>query len=79
MYLINDQNEVLYRPVKVGRSYAGMRVIESGLAKSEKVIVKGLQRVQPGIKVEPKLAEMPNHLAAEKVSSAPVGKKPVAN
>ncbi len=79
VYLINDQNEVLYRPVKVGRSYAGMRVIESGLAKSEKVIVKGLQRVQPGIKVEPKLAEMPNHLAAEKVSSAPVGKKPVAN
>jgi hypothetical protein len=41
--------------------------------------VKGLQRVQPGIKVEPKLAEMPNHLAAEKVSSAAVSKKPVAN
>jgi RND family efflux transporter MFP subunit len=79
VYLINDQNEVLYRPVKVGRSFAGMRVIESGLTKSDKVIVKGLQRVQPGIKVEPKLAEMPNHLAAEKVSSAPVGKKPVAN
>ncbi len=79
VYVVNDQDEVIYRPVKVGRAYAGMRVIESGLTKADKVIVKGLQRVQPGIKVEPKLAEMPNHLAAEKVSAVPVGKKPVAN
>ncbi len=66
VYLVNDENEVVYRPVKVGRLYDGMRVIEDGLAKTDKVVVIGLQRVQPGIKVEPKLAEMPSRPAGHK-------------
>jgi RND family efflux transporter MFP subunit len=59
VYVVNDANEVGYRPVETGRLYDGMRVIEGGLSKGDKVVVKGLQRVRPGAKVEAEMAPMP--------------------
>jgi RND family efflux transporter MFP subunit len=59
VYVVNENNEVSYRPIQPGRLYDGMRVIEGGLEKNEKVVVKGLQRVRPGVKVEAELAPMP--------------------
>jgi len=59
VYVINDADEVVYRPVQTGRLYDGMRVIEGGLTKNERVVVKGLQRVRPGVKVVTELAPMP--------------------
>lgn len=56
LYVVNDKNEVVYRPVKVGPLNEGMRVVEEGLSRGERVIVSGLQRVKPGAKVEPKPA-----------------------
>src|SRR5580700_2693738 len=76
VYLVNDKNEIVYRPVKVGRLYGGLRVIEDGLSKTDKVVVIGLQRVQPGIKVEPKLAEMPSRPGATKVAATPNSARP---
>ncbi|MBV8558120.1 MAG: efflux RND transporter periplasmic adaptor subunit [Planctomycetaceae bacterium] len=57
LYVVNDRNEVVYRPVKIGSLNEGKRVIEEGLAPGEWVIVSGLQRVRPGVKVEPKSRE----------------------
>jgi RND family efflux transporter MFP subunit len=71
VYVVNEENKVVNRPVKVGRLYAGMRVIEEGLSKSDKVIVIGLQRVQPGIQVDPKLGEMPSRGGGVKVTAVP--------
>jgi RND family efflux transporter MFP subunit len=51
--------EVEYRRVKVGRLHDGLRVITEGLAPGEKVVVSGLQRVRPGIKVNAEVKEMP--------------------
>lgn len=68
VYVVNDKKEAIYRPVKVGRLYDGLRVIESGLSKTDKVVVIGLQRVQPGTVVEPKVAEMPMRPHATKVT-----------
>ncbi len=62
VYVVNDANEVSYRPVETGRLYDGMRVIEGGLTRGEKVVVKGLQRVRPGAKVEAEVAPMPTRL-----------------
>jgi RND family efflux transporter MFP subunit len=78
VYLVNDKNEIVYRPVKVGRLYGGLRVIEDGLSKTDKVVVIGLQRVQPGIKVEPKLAEMPSRHGATNVTAVANPARPVA-
>ncbi len=52
LYVVNDKNEVEYRKVKTGAVHSGLRVIESGLASGERVIVNGLQRVRPGGKVD---------------------------
>jgi RND family efflux transporter MFP subunit len=79
VYVVNDQNEAVYRPVKVGRLYGGLRVIESGLATTDKVIVIGLQRVQPGIKVDPKQIDMPNRPTTTKVAVTPKPGRPVGN
>ena len=51
VYIINDKEEVEYRRIKAGKLYSGLRVIDSGLNTEDRVIVKGLQRVRPGIKV----------------------------
>ena len=59
MYVVNDQNEVLSRPIRVGALHDGLRVIAEGVQPGERVIVNGLLQVRPGITVEPKLVDMP--------------------
>ncbi len=71
VYVVNAQNEVEYRPVKLGTLKDGLREILDGVKPDELVIVNGLQRVRPGVKVDPKPGEMqrpPSH--------APRGAKP---
>jgi len=57
--VVNDKNEVVARPIRVGSLHDGLRAIEDGLKASERVIVSGLQLVRPGVTVEPKLVDMP--------------------
>jgi RND family efflux transporter MFP subunit len=59
LYVVNDKNEVVSRPVRTGALHDGLRAIEDGLKPGERVIVNGLQQVRPGVIVEPKLVEMP--------------------
>ena len=47
-------NTAEYRPVSVGALHDGLRVVTEGLEPGEKVIVSGLQRLRPGIAVDPK-------------------------
>ncbi len=44
-----------YRTVKLGGSVGDKRIVRSGLAAGDQVIVNGLQRVRPGMTVEPEL------------------------
>jgi RND family efflux transporter MFP subunit len=71
VFVVDEANEVSYRPVQTGRLYDGMRVIEGGLSLHEKVVVKGLQRVRPGVKVDPELVPMPTRSAILKAEQAP--------
>jgi RND family efflux transporter MFP subunit len=59
LYVVNDKNEVVSRPVRVGALHDGLREITDGLKPGERVIVTGLQQVRPGVTVEPKLVPMP--------------------
>ena len=59
LYVVNDKNEVLSHPIRVGALHDGLRVIEEGVHPGERVIVNGLLQVRPGIIVEPKLVDMP--------------------
>jgi RND family efflux transporter MFP subunit len=52
-------DSVAYRPVELGRlSDDGLRIVRSGLEPGEKVVVNGLMRVRPGIKVTPSVVAM---------------------
>jgi RND family efflux transporter MFP subunit len=49
--VVNDQNVVEQRRVTVSDLVGAMRVIDSGLTPTDKVVVTGLQRAVPGQKV----------------------------
>jgi len=53
---LTSSNTVAYRPVKLGPKAEGMRVVRSGLEAGEQIVVNGLQRVRPGMPVEPQAA-----------------------
>jgi RND family efflux transporter MFP subunit len=50
---ISGANTVEYREVKLGPLIEGRRVVRSGVAAGEKIIVNGLQRARPGMPVSP--------------------------
>lgn len=53
LLVVNKDNVVEYRPVKVGTLHEGMRVIESGVKPDDLVVVNGIQKARPGAKVTP--------------------------
>jgi RND family efflux transporter MFP subunit len=59
VYVVDAENNVEYRRVKVGRLYDGLREVVDGLKPGEKVVVNGLQRIRPKIKVETETVPMP--------------------
>lgn len=70
VYVVNENDEVSYRRVKVGWLNNGMRVIEEGLSTGDRVVVTGLQRVKPGLKVVPRPVEKEAD-PSTKVAAAP--------
>jgi multidrug efflux system membrane fusion protein len=59
VYVVDGAGDVQYRPVTPGKLSAdGLRIIEGGLQAGENIIVNGLQRVHPGMKVQPMMVSM---------------------
>jgi RND family efflux transporter MFP subunit len=56
--VVGKDRKVEYRPVQLGPVVDGLRVVESGLAAGEVIVVDGLQRVRPGAQVAPQLTAM---------------------
>jgi RND family efflux transporter MFP subunit len=50
---ISSTNTVVYRPVKLGPTLEGKRIIRSGVSAGEQIVVAGLQKVRPGMAVVP--------------------------
>jgi RND family efflux transporter MFP subunit len=70
VFVVDAQNQVQYRTVKIGRLDEGLRIVLDGLAPGEKVIVNGLQRVRPGMQVTPDLVAMDAREHAEAVAAS---------
>jgi RND family efflux transporter MFP subunit len=51
-----ENNTAVYRTVKLGGAVQDKRIVRSGLRPGDRVIVNGLQRVRPGMAVQPELA-----------------------
>ena len=58
VFVVDNDNKVQYRGVKLGPLHDGLRVVREGLAPSERVVVRGLQRVRPGAVVAPEALVM---------------------
>lgn len=55
VYVVDENNTVERRQVTAGTVHDGLRVIREGLNQNDKVIINGLQRVQPGMQVAPEM------------------------
>ncbi len=65
VYVVGDDGVANRRVVELGKLEGDMRVITSGLAAGDRVIVKGMQRVKPGQRVEAEVEPEPtNHPSA---------------
>ncbi|MGQ7958091.1 multidrug efflux RND transporter periplasmic adaptor subunit MexE [Pseudomonas sp. SP16.1] len=56
--VLGEDNAVAYRAVELGPKLEGLRIVRSGLAKGEKIVVNGLQRAMPGATVDPQAVPM---------------------
>jgi multidrug efflux system membrane fusion protein len=51
--VMDKDNKAIYRSVELGPKLEGLRIVRSGLAKGDSIVVNGLQRVRPGAAVTP--------------------------
>ena len=56
--VVGPGDTLVYRPIEPGRLTDGLRIVSSGLKPGERIVVNGLMRVRPGMKVTPTLAPM---------------------
>jgi RND family efflux transporter MFP subunit len=56
--VLGPGDTLAYRPIVPGRLTDGLRIVTSGLKPGDRIVVNGLMRVRPGMKVAPTLAAM---------------------
>lgn len=77
VYVIDKDGKSLQRNVETGPLVEGLRVIKTGLAPTEKVILDGLARLQPGMAVDAKVIPLKPRAAADSPASTAI-KAPAA-
>lgn len=76
--VLGADGALAYRPVTLGRLVDGLRVVTSGLQAGEQVVVTGLARVRPGMKVTAQTTPMDSTAApaaSPAAAAAPQGAK----
>jgi membrane fusion protein, multidrug efflux system len=56
--VVDEENKAAYREVVLGTMADGLRIVTSGLAAGERIVVNGLQRVRPGALLAPEVVGM---------------------
>src|SRR5579862_2349431 len=56
--VVSADNKAQYRPVDLGPMVDGLRVVRTGLAPGDSIVVSGLQRVRPGAVISPEHVAM---------------------
>ena len=51
--VVNAENTLEYRPVTLGETINGLRIVTQGLAPEDVIVVNGLQRVRPAMQIKP--------------------------
>ena len=56
--VVDAEQQVITRQVEMGRRIGPMWVVTDGLKAGEQIIVEGLQKVRPGVKVQPSMVDI---------------------
>ncbi|KQV33314.1 MULTISPECIES: efflux RND transporter periplasmic adaptor subunit [unclassified Rhizobium] len=59
VYVVGEDGLVSTKPVRLGPRLHGYRVIREGMTGDETIVVNGLMRIRPGVKVDPQMTELP--------------------
>lgn len=71
VWLVDGENKVAYRPVKLGPMVDGLRVITEGLSAGDKIVVNGTQRIMmPGQPITPQVVAMTDDSSQSAVGSS---------
>lgn len=77
VYALDGEGTVSYRPVTLGKlTQDGLRIVTSGLAPGEQIVVNGLLRIHPGMKVQPLPVSMETLEGDAPASAPPQGEQP---
>lgn len=69
---VDRANAVVAKPVTLGPVVDGLRIIRSGLAPTDRIIVTGTQMAMPGAKVAPKIGKITAQPASVPVAAQPL-------
>jgi len=69
--LVNDEDVVQARRIRTGQRFGANVVVVDGLAAGERVVLYGIQKVRPGLKVTPELSAGPSDPAAQATAELP--------
>ncbi len=78
VFVVGADGTVATRPVETGPLVVGLRVVRSGLAATDRVVLDGLARLQPGVQVEAKLVKLKPLAADTSPRSSPLTAPPSA-
>lgn len=78
VYVVGDDGTVQYREVKLGAMHPKGRIIADGLQAGDKIVVNGLLRARPGMKVTPMIVDMTTLKPVGADQAAPQGMAPPA-
>ena len=53
VWILDDKNLAVRHGVELGPLIDGLRVVRSGVAEGDRVVINGLQRIRPGTTVSP--------------------------
>ena len=72
MYVVDPNNTVESRPVKVAEISGGQALIDSGLKANEQVVVDGQYKLQPGTRVTMLHGQAAQEAIAQSAQQAPI-------
>jgi membrane fusion protein (multidrug efflux system) len=67
--IVGPDNKVSVKPVQLGPSVGGLRVVTGGASEGDRVVVDGTQRVADGVAVDPHPAAAPSAAASSSPAS----------
>lgn len=59
VYVVDKEGTVSAKPVRLGPRLYGYRVVRNGLTGDETIVINGLMRIRPGVKVVPEQVTLP--------------------